>query len=131
MRTEAKPRTIVPIILGILAAIVIFFVLTERQLPLITGDKGALLVLAVIGVAMCTVGGIGPTLEKYDWSHPFMIAGAILGILAFLVTAAGLLDVHLPVIDSTRAAFIALVVIGVVKVGVTTLQLWFPPASVS
>ncbi len=106
----------VPAVLGIIAAILIFFVLTNRPLPLIADDRAALIVLVIIGFAMCTVGGSGKAFSTYGWASPVTIIGSGLGVLVLLLAGARLLNISLPLIVDDRAAFVAVAVIGVVKV---------------
>ena len=47
------------IALGVLAALLIFMVLTGRKVPFLASDRAALLVLVVIGMLICSQAGIG------------------------------------------------------------------------
>jgi hypothetical protein len=67
------------IALGILAALLVFAVLTGRKVPLLTSDRAALLALVVIGMIMCTQGGIGRVSASGTWLHPFSFLGYLLG----------------------------------------------------
>ncbi len=107
---------LVPAVLGLIAAVLIFFVLTNRPLPLIADDRAALIVLVIIGFAMCTVGGSGKAFSTYGWASPVTIIGSVLGVLVLLLAGARLLNANLPLIVDDRAAFIAVAVIGVAKV---------------
>jgi hypothetical protein len=103
--------------LGLLAAALVFMVLTGRDVPIVGNGAGALLALGLIGIAMCTLGGIGPAQSTLGWTHPLTIIGSILGVLALLMVALPLLGVQLPLIADTRSAVLALAVIMLVKVG--------------
>jgi hypothetical protein len=103
-------------VLGIVAAILIFFVLSNRPLPLITNDRAALIALVIIGFAMCTVGGSGKAFAAYGWAHPITIIGSVLGVLILALVGARLVNLNLPLIVDDRAAFIAVAAIGVLKV---------------
>jgi hypothetical protein len=61
--TSINPTTI---ILGILAAGLVFAVLTGRRVPLISSERVALIVLVVLGMAMCT-NGIGRVAAANAW----------------------------------------------------------------
>jgi hypothetical protein len=102
--------------LGILAAVIIFLALTGRPIPLISGDRAAFLVLVVIGLAMCTVGGIGPAVSNYGWAHPLTIAGSVFGVLILLLSAKVLAGVSMPVIVTDRDAIVALTVLCIIKI---------------
>ncbi len=116
-------------ILGLVAVVMLFNVLTGRQFPLVTDERGALVALVVIGVVMCTLGGIGPTQSTYGWTHPIMFAGIILGVLALLVTGLTLIGANtaIPLIGTDRSALIALATIMVIKVALVALQRLIAP----
>jgi hypothetical protein len=82
----------------------------------------ALLALGLIGIAMCTLSGIGPTQSALGWTHPVTIIGSILGVLALLMVVLPLLGVQLPLIADTRSAVLALAVIMLVKVGLMGVE---------
>jgi hypothetical protein len=113
---------IITLVLGLLAAGLVFMVLTGRDVPIVGNGAGALLTLGIIGIAMCTLGGIGPTQSVLGWTHPLTIAGSILGVLALLVVALPLFGVHLPLIADTRSAVLTLAVIMLVKVGLMGVE---------
>ncbi len=113
---------IITLVLGLLAAGLVFMVLTGRDVPLVGNGAGALLALGVIGMAMCTLSGIGSVQSTLGWTHPLTIIGSILGVLALLVVALPLLGVQLPLIADTRSAVLALAVIMLVKVGLMGVE---------
>lgn len=63
---------------------------TRADIPIVGNGAGALLLVAVVGMAACAVGGISqaPTL---GWTAPSILLGAALGLLALAIVAAGLL----------------------------------------
>lgn len=65
----------------------------------------------LIGIAACTVDGIGHT-ESYGWLHPVSISGTILGVSALMLAANVLFRGPL----GERASLIALLGIVVLKV---------------
>ena len=108
---------IITLVLGVLATGLVLMVLSGRDVPIVGNGAGALLALGLIGIAMCTLSGIGTAQATLGWTHPLTIAGSILGALALLVIVLPLLGVHLPLIPDTRSAVLALTVIMLVKVG--------------
>ncbi len=58
------------------------------DLPLIGTGVGALIAVAVIGMAGCAVGGISQA-PVAGWTSPTIILGVVLGVLALVVVAAG------------------------------------------
>jgi hypothetical protein len=113
---------IITLALGLLAAVLVFMILTGRDVPIVGNGAGALLALGLIGIAMCTLGGIGPTQSALGWTHPLTIVGSILGVLAALMVALPLFGVQLPLIADTRSAALALAVIMLVKVGLMGVE---------
>jgi hypothetical protein len=132
INTEARTMTtntvtsstngIITLTLGVLAAGLVFMVLTGRDVPIVGNGAGALLALGIIGIAMCTLSGIGTVQGKLGWTHPLTIIGSILGVAALLVVALPLFGVHLPLIADTRSAVLALAVIMLVKVGLMGVE---------
>lgn len=112
--SQTLGNNIVVLILGILALVLVYAVVTGSNItmPVISTDRAALIALLVVGVAMCAVGGIGPSISQYGWSHPVTIIGSIVGLLTLVVVLAVLLGLQLPIITSERAAF--LLVTGVI-----------------
>jgi len=108
---------IITLVLGLLATGLVFMDLTGRDVPLVGNGAGALLALGIIGIAMCTLGGIGTVQGTLGWTHPLTIIGSVLGVAALLVIVLPLLGVRLPLIADTRSAVLALAVIMLVKVG--------------
>ncbi|MBI1279882.1 MAG: hypothetical protein GC179_17270 [Anaerolineaceae bacterium] len=111
-------NNIVVVILGILAVVLVYSVVTGNNvtMPVISTDRAALIALLVLGIAMCSVGGIGSSISQYGWSHPVTIIGSILGVLTLLIVLAVLLGIQLPLITSERAAFLFVTGIIVTKV---------------
>jgi hypothetical protein len=62
--------------------------LTRDDLPIIGTGVGALLVVAVIGMAGCAVAGISQA-PALGWTAPTILLGTTLGIVALLIIAAG------------------------------------------
>lgn len=109
---------IITLVLGALAAGLVFMVLTGRDVPIVGNGAGALLALGIIGIVMCTLSGIGSVQGTLGWTHPLTIAGSILGVAALLVVVLPLFGMRLPLIADTRSAVLALAVIMLIKVGV-------------
>ena len=108
---------LITLVLGLLAAGLVFMVLTGRDVPIVGNGAGALLALGIIGISMCTMSGIGSVQGTLGWTHPLTIIGSILGVAALLVVALPLLGVQLPLVADTRSAVLALAVIMLIKVG--------------
>jgi hypothetical protein len=73
----------------VLAALAVaFLALTRDDLPLVGTGVGALLAVAVIGMAGCAVGGISQA-PALGWSAPTIVLGIVLGVVALAVIGAG------------------------------------------
>ncbi|MEO8610385.1 MAG: hypothetical protein ABI690_20990 [Chloroflexota bacterium] len=112
----AENNTLLLVGLGIIAALLIFAAVSNRPVPLISDERTVMILLVVIGMAMCAVGGITPTLAKYGWTSPGFIIGAVLGVLMLLIPAAVLVGIKLPLIGGEHEAIIALAILGVAKI---------------
>jgi uncharacterized membrane protein len=127
MKTNAISSTgssTTTILLGILAAALVFAVLTGRKVPLISGERAALIVLVVIGMAMCA-NGIGRVAAAGAWAHPFSIVGYLLGALILVVAGAAILSRSLPLVPGVHQAIIAVSALGVLKLVVSILHRLF------
>lgn len=74
--------------LVLLALGVAFLAITRGDLPLIGSGVGALLAVAIIGMAGCAVGGISQA-PAVGWTAPTIVFGTVLGVLALVIVAAG------------------------------------------
>jgi len=128
MKTNSLPSgetNLAVIALGILAALLIFAVLTERKLPLLSSDRAAVLVLIVIGMAICSQAGIGRVAANQEWTHPLSMLGYLLGAAIIVIGIATLFGKLIPPITSFHQAFLAVTVIAVAKVILATIHRLF------
>ena len=91
------------------------------MLAAIFSEKGLLVGVTLLGMAMCTA-GIGQVAARGEWAHPFAIAGYVLGALVLVIAGAALFNINLPLIDSARAAVIAVIVLAVLKIALTQVH---------
>ena len=96
--------------LGILASLLVWAVLSSREIPLISGDRAAFFTLLIIGFAMCSFGALS-NIQPNEWLHPMNLIGITLGSLAVLLGVAVLTGIELPLVSGDRAAFITLAII--------------------
>jgi hypothetical protein len=113
------------IFLGIFAALLVFAVLTGRKVPLLSSDRSALLALVVIGLLMCSQGGIGRVSATGAWLHPFSIIGYVLGVTIIAIGIAALFGKNIPPLTSYYQSFTAVVVIAAIKLALTTVHRLF------
>ena len=73
----------------VLGALVLAAVaLTRDDVPIVGTGVGALIAVALIGMAGCAVGGISQA-PVLGWTAPTIVLGVVLGMLALLIIAAG------------------------------------------
>jgi hypothetical protein len=109
--------------LAAVALIVAAAAIARGELPLLGGATGALLAVALLGIAGCAIGGISQA-PGVGWSAPTIVVGTVLGVAAAALIVAGLFGwtaVLQPVaavlswpIESTPPARIALVGLAIV-----------------
>ncbi|HZD58200.1 MAG TPA: hypothetical protein VE136_15830 [Anaerolineales bacterium] len=116
---------LVVIALGILAALLVFAVLTGRKVPLLTSERAALLALVVIGMILCTQGGIGQVAASGAWLHPFSILGYLLGAAIIVIGMAALFGKNIPPLTSYYQSFTVVAVIAAIKLVLTTIHRLF------
>jgi hypothetical protein len=62
---------------------------TGGALPIVGSARGALIAVAIIGMAGCAVAGISQA-TTLGWGHPLIVVGSALGAVALAVIAAGI-----------------------------------------
>ena len=118
MEPISQPAVITPsiIFLALLAAIVVFIGTTGQKVPLLSNIRVDIILLVIIGMSMCTQGGIGRVAATGQWSHPLSIVGYILGGLILLITLAVFVGWKLPYIHTDQQALIAIAILAGLKV---------------
>jgi hypothetical protein len=118
MKTIAQPAVITPTIIGlvVLFAIVTFIGFTGKRVPLLSNIRVDIILLVVIGMTMCTQGGIGRIAATGQWSHPQAIIGYILGGLILLITLFTFVGWKLPYIVNDQQALLAIAILVGLKV---------------
>jgi hypothetical protein len=76
-------------LLVVLALAIAVLAAAGRDLPWLGSGRGALIAVAVVGMAGCAIGGISQA-PAIGWAHPVTVVGIVLGIVALAVIAAGL-----------------------------------------
>ena len=100
MKTISQPAVITPTIIGLalLAAAVVFIGVTGKKVPLLSNIRVDIILLVIIGMTICTQGGIGRVAATGQWTHPLSIIGYILGGLILIITLAVFVGWKLPFI---------------------------------
>lgn len=118
MKTITQPAVITPAIIGLalLFAAVTFIGVTGKKVPLLSNVRVDIILLVIIGMAMCTQGGIGRIAATGQWTHPQAIIGYLLGGLILFITLAGFVGWKLPYIQSEPQAVLAIAILVGLKV---------------
>jgi hypothetical protein len=118
MKTIAQPVVVTPsiILLALLFAAVTFIGVTGKKVPLLSNVRVDIILLVIIGMAICTQGGIGRVAATGEWTHPLSIIGYILGGLILLITLAVFVGWRLPYITNDQQALLAIAILASLKV---------------
>jgi len=118
MKTIPQPAVITPsiIVLALLAAAVVFIGVTGKKVPLLSNIRVDIILLVILGMTICTQGGIGRIAATGQWSHPLSIIGYILGGLILLITLAVFVGWKPPYIQNDQQALLAIALLASLKV---------------
>jgi hypothetical protein len=118
VKTIAQPAVITPTIIGlaILFAVVTFIGVTGKRVPLLSNVRVDIILLVIIGMAICQQGGIGRVAATGEWSHPLSIIGYLLGGLILLITLAVFVGWKLPFIANDQQALLTIAILASLKV---------------
>ena len=118
MKTIAQSAPITPTIIGLalLFAVVTFIGATGKKVPLLSNVRGDIILLVIIGMAICTQGGIGRIAATGEWWHPLSIVGYILGGLILVITLAVFAGWKVPYIQNDQQALLAIAILAGLKV---------------
>ena len=118
MKTISQPSVISPsiFVLALLFVAVVFVGVTGKKVLFLSNVRLDIILLAVIGMAICTQGGIGRIAATGQWAHPQAILGYILGGLILLITLAVFAGWKLPYIQTEQQALLAVAILAGVKV---------------
>ncbi len=113
MKTIPEPSVINPtiLLLAALAAGVVFVTLKGLNLPLLSNLKVNLAILIVLGMSICTQGGIGRIAASGLWTHPLAIMGYLLGVSILVLAFCVFFNINLPFIASQQQAFLVIAVL--------------------
>ncbi len=97
---------ILPLVLGMAAAAIVYAGLTGKTLPLVSGTHGTIIALLIVGLAMCAF-GIMQVSASGRWASPLAILGYLLGAVTLTVIISPLTGWKLPLIQSEMQAVAA------------------------
>jgi hypothetical protein len=118
MKTISQPAVITPTILflALLAAAVVFIGATGKKVPMLSNIRVDIVLLVLLGMAICTQAGIGRIAATGEWTHPLAIVGYVLGGLILLVTLAVFVGWKLPWIQNDQQTLLAIAILAGLKV---------------
>lgn len=130
MKTIAQPAVITPTILGLalLAAAIVFIGVTGKKVPVLSNVRVDIILLVVIGMTMCTQGGIGRIAATGEWAHPQAIIGYLLGGLILFITLAVFVGWKLPYIANDQQALLAIAILVSLKIVNAVIHYWMSRA---
>jgi hypothetical protein len=118
MKTITQPAVITPTIIGLalLFAAVAFIGVTGKKVPLLSNMRLDIILLVILGMTMCTQGGIGRIAATGEWTHPQAIIGYLLGGLILLITLFVFMGWQLPYIANDQQALLAIAILAGLKI---------------
>lgn len=118
MKTITQPAVITPTIIGlaIIFAVITFIGVTGKKIPLLSNVRADIVLLVIIGMTICSQGGIGRVAATGQWTHPFSIIGYLLGGLILIITLAVFVGWKLPFIANDQQALLAIAILASLKV---------------
>lgn len=118
MKTVPQPAVITPtiLLLAVLFAAVAFIGASGRKVPVLSNPRVDIILLVILGMAICTQGGIGRIAATGQWGHPQAIIGYLLGGSILLIAAAAFVGWKLPFIQNDQQSLIAIAILVGLKV---------------
>ncbi len=118
MKTIAQPAVITPgiLVLALLAAAVVFIGATGKKVPILSNVRVDIILLVLLGMAICTQAGIGRIAATGQWSHPLAIVGYILGATILIVATSVFVGWKLPLLQNDQQALIAIAILTGLKI---------------
>jgi uncharacterized membrane protein len=113
--------TVASAVLGVPAALLVLMTLGGRNIPFLSSDRVTLIVLLVLGMAMCAR-GIGSVAARGAWTHPLSILGYLVGVLILVIALSLLADRPFLSISTTRHAILAVALLSAAKLAFSSLH---------
>lgn len=126
----ASPFSLNILLLALLFAAVVYIGVTGKRVPVLSSVRTDIILLVVIGMAICSQGGIGRVAASGQWAHPLSILGYILGGLILLVALSVFVGWKLPYIQSDQQALLAIAILAAIKVVNAAVHTYLWPGAV-
>lgn len=113
MKAITQPAVITPsvLVLTLLAAAIVFIGATGRKVPVLSNIRMDIVLVVLLGLAICSQAGIGRIAATGQWSHPQAIIAYILGGLILLIALAVFIGWKLPLIQNDQQALVAIAIL--------------------
>ena len=124
MNTATQPKVFSPtiLVLALLALAVTWIGLSGMQIPVLSNVLVDVILVVILAMAVCALGGIGRVAAEKAWSHPLSIVGYILGGAILLVLLTIFTTWKIPFITNDRQILLAVVVLSAVKMVVSLVH---------
>jgi hypothetical protein len=126
----SSPFSLNIFILALLFGAVVFIGVTGKKVPLLSNVRLDIILLVVIGMTICSQGGIGRVAASGQWLHPLSIIGYVLGGLILLVALSVFAGWKLPYIQSDQQALLAIAILAGFKVVTAVVHSFLWPGTV-
>jgi hypothetical protein len=73
---------------GIAIAGLLVAALTNTPVPLLGSERAIFVAVVLLGITMCSLGGVGRAPVKYGWTHPVTLFGIAVGTVMLLLAVA-------------------------------------------
>jgi hypothetical protein len=114
MKTASQSSLVITpaiVVIILVSAAILFIGLTGKKVPLLSNLRVDIILLVVLGMLICTLGGIGRVAAQNAWTHPLSILGYLLGAAIILITLAVFTGWKLPLIHNDQQALIAIAIL--------------------
>ena len=118
MKTTSVPSPISlnVILLALLFAVVAYIGVTGKKVPILSNVRLDIVLLVLVGMTICSLGGIGRVAATGQWSHPLSIIGYVLGGLILLIALSVFVGWKLPYVQTDQQALLAIAILASLKV---------------
>lgn len=109
MKTMAQPSFFTPSFLVMLAlvAAITFIGVTGKKIPLLSNLKLDVVLVVVIGMAMC-MPGIGRVAAAHAWTAPLALLSMLVGVLILVVALSVIVGFQIPLIRTPQTALLVI-----------------------
>lgn len=87
----------------------------STSICLFSTTRASALAIGVIGLILCTIGGVGRAVQSFGWTHAATLLGIVLGIAAGFLMLTVIFDIQIPLLANHRTTVFLLAGIIVVK----------------